>query len=357
MMEQFNDLINSITSLRIVDIIIALGIIIFFRIFSSTITYAIIRMFKLKSKRAKDIKESAFYNPLRVFFIILGIYLAVLFLKKPLNVNDEIMNTVTLVFEIISVIAFAIGLAKSFTIKSTLVVKMKKKSKKQMDDTTLEFVLKIVRAIIYIITVFIILALLKIDLTGLIAGFGIGGIIITLAAQDTAKNLFGGLVIFLDKPFNVGDWIQMDTFEGTIEDITFRTTRIRTFENSLLNVPNSKIADSSVINWSKMEQRRYKVNLRIELSTSVEKLQKLKNRVEKMLHERESILDDQTIVRYDNIDENGINMLIYTYTDSVGYDSYLSEVEDINYKLMKILEEEKVKVAYDTQNVYVKSQN
>ena len=147
----------------------------------------------------------------------------------------------------------------------------------------------------------------------------------------------------------------MDPYEGTIEDITFRTTRIRTFENSILNVPNSKIADSAVINWSKMEQRRYKVNLRVELGTPVEKLQKLKERVEKMLHERESILDDQTIVRYDNIDENGINMLIYTYTDSVGYDSYLAEVEDINYKLMKILEEENVKVAYDTQNVYVKS--
>ena len=172
---------------------------------------------------------------------------------------------------------------------------------------------------------------------------------------QAAKNLFGGLVIFLDKPFNVGDWIEMDPYEGTIEDITFRTTRIRTFENSILNVPNSKIADSAVINWSKMEQRRYKVNLRIELGTPVEKLQKLKERVEKMLHERESILDDQTIVRYDNIDENGINMLIYTYTDSVGYDSYLAEVEDINYKLMKILEEENVKVAYDTQNVYVKN--
>ena len=354
-MEQFNDFINRITSLEIVDILIAIAIIVFFRIFSSTIAYGIIRMFKLKSKKAKDIKESAFYSPLKVFFIILGIYLAILFLKKPLEISQEVMEYVTIAFKIISVIAFAIGLAKSFTVKSTLVTKMRKQSKKEIDDTTLEFILKIVRVIIYIITAFIVLALLRIDLTGLIAGLGIGGVIITLAAQDTAKNLFGGFVIFLDKPFNVGDWIQMDSYEGTIEDITFRTTRIRTFENSILNVPNSKIADSSVINWSKMEQRRYKVNLRLELGTSVEKLQKLKQRVEKMLHERESILDDSTIVRFDNINEEGINMLIYTYTDSVGYDSYLAECEDINYKLMKILEEENIKVAYDTQNVYVKN--
>ena len=354
-MEQFNDFINSITSLEILDIIIAIGIVIVFRIFSSTIAYAIIRMFKLKTKKAKDIRESAFYSPLKVFFIILGIYLAVLFLKKPLNLSQEVMGYVTIAFEIVSVIAFAIGLAKSFTIKSSLVSKMRKQSKRQIDDTTLEFILKIVRAVIYIITVFIVLALLKIDLTGLIAGLGIGGLILTLAAQDTAKNLFGGLVIFLDKPFNVGDWIQMDSYEGTIEDITFRTTRIRTFENSILNVPNSKIADSAVINWSKMEQRRYKINLRIELGTPVEKLQKLQQRVEKMLHDRESILDDSTIVRFDNMTEEGINMLIYTYTDSVGYDSYLEECEDINYKLMKILEEENIKVAYDTQNIYVRN--
>ena len=213
MMEQFNEFISNITSLQIIDIIIALGIIIVFRIFSSTIAYAIIRMFKIKSKRARDIKESAFYNPLRVFFIMLGIYLAILFLKKPLNVNDVVMRVVTLAFKVISTIVFAVGLARSFTIKSTLIVKMRKKSKREMDDTTVEFILKIVRAIIYVIAVFIILALLEIDLTGLVAGLGIGGIIVTLAAQDTAKNLFGGLVIFLDKPFNVGDWIEMDPYD------------------------------------------------------------------------------------------------------------------------------------------------
>ena len=215
--------------------------------------------------------------------------------------------------------------------------------------------MKIVRVLIYIIAAIIVLTILKIDLTGLIAGLGVGGIIVTLAAQDTAKNLFGGFVIFIDKPFAVGDWIQMDSFEGTIEDITFRTTRIRTFENSLLNVPNSIISNASVINWSKMESRRYKVNLRIELNTPVEKLKILKTRVEEMLYKRENILDDSTIVRFDSMDENGINMLVYTYTNSVGYSNYLEEVEEINYKIMKIIEEEQIKIAHDTTNIYVKN--
>ena len=354
-MEQINEFIDSLTSLKIIDIVIAIAIILVFKLLSSTISYIIIRMFKLKTKKAKEIRESAFYNPLRIFFIILGIYLAILYLKTPLNIEQQVMNIITVIFKIISTAVFAVGLAKSFTLQSSIVKKAREKAKRQYDDATVEFGLKIVRVIIYIIAAFIILTILNININGLIAGLGIGGLIVTLAAQDTAKNLFGGLVIFLDKPFNVGDWIQMDNFEGTIEDITFRTTRIRTFENSLVNVPNSIISDSSVINWSKMEQRRYKINIRLEFTTDVEKLKDLKNKILDMLHEREGIIDDSIIVKFDNINENGINMLIYTYTDSVDYSSYLSEVENINYKIIKILKEQNIQLAYDTKNVYIKN--
>ena len=354
-MEQLADFWTKITSIQIIDIIIALGIIVFFRVLSGTFSYMIIRLFKIKSKKAKEIKESAFFRPLKIFFIILGIYLAIVFLRIPLQIDNRIMDIVTKTFKIISVLEIAYGLANSLTSKSALGKKMKKSLENKMDDTVFEFVLKIARVLIYVIAVFLVLAILEINLTGLVAGLGLGGVIVTLAAQDTAKNLFGGLVIFIDKPFAVGDWIEMDTYEGTIEDITFRTTRVRTFENSLVNIPNAKIADASVINWSKMEKRRYKTNLCVELDTPLEKLQLLKTRIEKMLQERESVFDDSIIVRFDQITENGINILIYTYTNSVDYASYLKEVEDINIKIMKILNEEKVELAYDTKTVYVKN--
>lgn len=191
-------------------------------------------------------------------------------------------------------------------------------------------------------------------MSGLVAGLGIGGVILTLAAQDTAKNLFGGLVVFIDKPFVVGDWIQMDTFEGTVEDITFRSTRIRTFENSVVNVPNSIISNASIINWSKMEKRRYKLNLIIELDTPLEKLERFKIRVQDMLQSREAIFDDSIIVKFDTIADNGLNVLVCSYTDSVDYASYLAEKEDINYKIMKILQEENIELAYDTKTVLLK---
>ena len=346
MVEQLQDLISNITSIEIVDVLIAIGIIIFFRIFSSSFSYIIVKMFKFKTKNKAQIKENAFYNPLRIFFTILGIYLGVLFLKRPLNLTNEIMSLITKVFEIIVIFAFAKGLAASFRMESIFVKRLRKAWNSKLDDNMFEFMWKVIRVIIYIIAV---------NLNGLVAGLGIGGIIVTLAAQDTAKNLFGGLIIFIDKPFNVGDWVQFNSFEGTIEDITFRSTRIRTFENSVVNVPNSIISEASVINWSKMEKRRYKTNLCVESSTTLEKLQKFEERVREMLQSREAIYDDSIIVRFDQITENGINILVYTYTDSVDYESYLSEVESINLKIMKILKEEEINLAYESRNVYIKN--
>ena len=354
-MEQITEFIHNITSMQIIDIVVAICIIILFKILSPSIAYFVVKLFKMKTKNKKQIKESAFYHPLKIFFSILGLYLGIVFLKRPFQISDEIMGFVTKAFQIISVIAFAKGLAASFTLKSSLVKKIRANWKKKLEDSSVEFLLKLVRALIYIIAIFVVLALLEINLTGLVAGLGIGGVIVTLAAQDTAKNIFGGAILFIDKPFNVGDWIEVSNFEGTVEDVTFRTTRIRTFENSIVNIPNSIIADSSINNWSKMEKRRYKTNLCIELNTPLEKLEVFKKRVEEMLQNRKAVFDDSIIVKFDEIKENGINVLIYTYTDSVDYASYLTERESINYKIMKILEEEKIELAYDTKTVYIKN--
>lgn len=353
-MEQITEWMANVSKVKVVDVLIAVGIILFFRIFSSAISYIIIRMFKIKEKKAKNIKENAFYMPLKVFFIILGFYVAVVFLKVPLNLTNEVMEITYKAFIIVSTIAFARGLAKSFMPKSCLYKKLKEKVNQNVEDSMFDFALKILRVIIYIIAGFIIITALGVNLNGLVAGFGIGGVILTLAAQDTAKNLFAGLVVFLDKPFVVGDWIQLESIEGTVEDITFRSTRVRTFENSLVNIPNSIISNVSITNWSKMEKRRYRTNLCIELNTPLEKLEKFKKRIEDMLQARDAICDDSIVVKFDKIIDNGLNVLICSYTNSIDYTSYIAEREDINYKIMKILQEENIGLAYDTKTIYLK---
>ncbi len=356
-MEQIQDFIANIVAIKELDIVIAIAIIVLFRIFSASLSYIIIKMFKFKTKNQKKIKESAFYKPLITFIRLLGIYIAVVFLKEPFNISEDIMEFAKKLFIIFSTILCSKGFALSFTPDSSIVKKVKTSFGKEVEDSILIFILKLIRGIIYVSAGFIVLNVLGINLNGLVAGLGIGGVIITLAAQDTAKNLFGGLVIFLDRPFVVGDWIEVDTFEGTVEDITFRSTRVRTFENSLVNIPNSVIANASIINWSKMEKRRYKTNLCLELDTPLDKLEIFKQRVHEMLRSNDTVADESIIVRFDSIVDNGINVLISSYTESVDYVSYLEEREKINYKIMRILKEENIELAYDTKTIYTKTAN
>ena len=354
-MEQIKEFIDKVMGLQIVDIIIAVCIIVLFIALSSSMSYGIVKLFKIREKKGRKIRESAFYKPLKLFISLLGIYVAILFLNRPLQINEQVMNFVNKCFIIVSILIFARGLAQSFVPNSTLVIRWLKKANKEEIDSSMNFILKAIRIIIYVIAGFLVITTLGINLNGLIAGFGITGVIVTLAAQDTAKNLFGGLVIFLDKPFAVGDWIQFDNFEGTVEDITFRSTRIRTFENSVVNVPNSVLSNTSINNWSKMEKRRVKIILCLVQDTPLDKVQRVCKRIEDMLYERDGIIDDSVIVKFDEISDNGINILIYSFTNSIDYNSYLVEKEKVNYRIMKILDEEKINLSYDTKTVYLKN--
>ena len=365
---EFAETIKGIQMSQVIDIGIAILIYILFRCLSKSLAYMTVRIFKPKTKNKKEIRKNAFYTPLKVFYVVLGIYLALLFIRKPLNTGVWINSKIDELFKIAIIILSANGIANSLVLDSTQCkiirpkqeiekpehIKIADKMNPEVEDSMLRFILKAIRVIIYIIAGFIIITDLGVNLNGLVAGLGLGSVVITLAAQDTAKNLFGGLVIFLDKPFVVGDWIEVEKYEGTVEDITFRSTRVRTFENSVVNIPNSVIASDSIINWSRMEKRRNKVNLCLELDTPIEKVQIVQKRIKEMLIQHDDVIDDSVMIRFDNITDNGINILVCSYTNSVSYASFLEEKEKINFKIMQILREENVELAYDTKTVFVK---
>lgn len=350
----FAEAIKGIQMAQIIDIGIAILIYILFRCLSKSLAYMTVKIFKPKTKNKKAIRGNAFYTPLKVFYVILGIYLALLFVRQPLKTSEWINGLVDQLFKIGVIILSANGIANSLTTNNSLVSRLKDRMNPDVEDSMLKFILKAIRGLIYVIAGFMIITDLGFNLNGLVAGLGIGSVVITLAAQDTAKNLFGGLVIFLDKPFVVGDWIEVEDYEGTVEDITFRSTRVRTFENSVVNIPNAVIANDSIINWSRMEKRRNKVNLCLDLDTPLEKVQIVQKRIKELLIQHDDVIDDTIIVRFDNITDNGINLLVCSYTNSIDYASFLEEKEKINFKIMQILKEENVELAYDTKTIFVK---
>ena len=344
--------INNISSNNILEIIYGILIILIFNILSPIISYIIVRLVKSKSTNKKDIKETYVYMVLKSFFRVFGIYIAIIYLKPIFNISENVMIIITKIFKIMVILTIANVLANSMSIKSKLAKTLEKKLGKK--EETIDFILKIIRGLIYIIAIFMAISEIGYDLSGLVTGLGLSGVVITLAAQDTAKNLFGGLMIFLDKPFKVGNYIKFKEYEGIVEDISFRSTKVRTLENSLLHIPNSEITSDVVINTSEIKKRRYKLDLIVVLDTDLRKLNELAKQINQLLIKDENVLNETITVRFTEIVSSGLNLQIVVYINIKNYKEFLVEKEKINYNIMKIVKDNNIELAYDTQTIEIK---
>ena len=349
--EQF---INNFTGDMAIDLIEAILIIAVLDIFSPLFSYIIVKLFNWKKKR-EEIKENAFYTPIKSFFKILGIYIAILYLQPTFNISQNVIDIVTKIFRMIVIISTAIGLTNSITKKSRFIRAIKDRSDKEFDDATTNIIVRIIKVLIYIIATFMVIADLGYDLSGIITGLGLGSVVVTLAAQDTMKNLFGGLMILMDKPFAVGEYIRFGTYEGTVEDITFRSTKIRTLENSIAQIPNAEISSTAVVNFTKMEKRRYELNLGLVLGTDLNKMVDLKIQILEFLNTHEHVIEDSTSVTFQAVEPSEFKMQIYCYVDTVDYNEYLNVKEQLNFGIMDIVHRNNIELAYDTKTIEIKN--
>ena len=352
MINYFVQFINNFTKDTAINLIQGVLIIAVLDIFSPLFSYIIIKIFNWK-KKSEEIKENAFFTPIKSFFRVLGVYLAIIFLQPTFNISQDAMNIVTQIFRIIVIITTATGFVNSITKKSKLIKRIKEKSSKEIDDSATRMLIRIIKFIIYLIAGFMIITDLGYNLNGLITGLGLGSIVVTLAAQDTIKNLLGGLVIFIDKPFKVGDYIRFSTYEGTVEDITFRSTRVRTIENTIAQISNSEIANSTVINYSKIEKRRYELKLGIVLETELNKLLELKTQILECLNNDENVIKDSANVFFSEIGTNEYKISIFCYVNTAEYIEFLNIKERLNYNIMDIVNKNHIELAYETQTVHI----
>ena len=346
----FNFIKSIFTMTFLNKLIISFGIFIFFFIFRSLFSLIISKLFHFKVKSKNKLKKTPFYKPLCMFFIVLGLYLGLLYWNFP----DKTNLFITKVFRITNIILITQALANCLNKDSLIFDNFKKKLTSKLDNTLLLFLSKIARVIVYALGTVIIINELGYDVNGIIAGIGLGGLTVALAAQDLAKNIFGGIVIIFDKPFIVGDWIKTSSLEGIVEDITFRSTRIRTFENSVITGPNNTIANDSVINWSKMYKRRVKQELQIEYGTSLDKIKNITTKINDYLINHPGVNKESINVRFEDFKEDGLNILICYFTNTTSYDKYLQIKEDVNMNILNILDSENVSLAFKTQTIHLK---
>lgn len=351
-MEKINNLISffkNITSEQLLDIGIALIIVIFFIILSPLIAYLLIKVFKFKEKDKSKIKNSPFYLPIKALLICAGIYLGILII----NPIDQIMIVCKRILDIAIILIIAKGLVNFVDPKEGIVRKLRNDDMPDGNKTVANFTSKILKYIIYISAGLLILAVFGINPSSLIAGLGVGSAVVALAAQDFVKSLISGFSIMADKPFLVGDWISVGTNEGTVIEISFRCTKIKTSDNTIVTIQNSVFTTNNIINWSRMQQRRYLLNVKLPLETNSDKIEKIVGRIKFVLNNNENVDKDTIQVHFDTIGLDAINIIIYMYTDIIAYAEYLEFRERVNKDILKVLESENVKMAYPGQNVYV----
>ena len=190
------------------------------------------------------------------------------------------------------------------------------------------------------------------DINGFIAGLSLGGLAISLAAKDSLANVFGSIVIIMDKPFMVGDWISANGIEGTVEKISLRSTSIRTFPQALVYVPNSLLSNTPITNHTKRAKRRIEFNLGVTYATTPEQLQKCVQSIHSFLFEHEGIYQEDMTVTFNSFGDSSLNIFVICYTKTTNYIEFLKLREEINFALLNILSEYGVSAAFPSTSVY-----
>ena len=320
------------------------------RKFFVNVIVALLRKVTFRTKTTlDDALVQAVNPPARLLVVAIGFFIALALIRIPVTGQvfaGHVLRTV---------VAFSVfwALYRAGDILAKLFEKIADRTRTTLDNLLVPYISKGVKLIVVIIAISVIAKEWNYDLGALLTGLGLGGLAFALAAQETLANFFGGLTIMVDKPFQIGDWIQTPDVEGTVEDIGFRSTRIRTFAQALVTVPNAGLAKSNITNWSKMGKRRVEFSLSVNYDTKAEQLEELLARVRSMLENHPDVHPETIFVNFDSFGQNGLNIILYFFTRDTDRRKYLEVKEDINLKLMHILDELGIKLAYPSMSVYM----
>ena len=303
-----------------------------------------------------DLLIVAIKRPLTMLIWLLGItFAAEIVHQKTQAVIFEAIGPVRDIGVIVILVMFLLHLIKG--IEENLVLRESETGEKDFDKHTVEAIGKLFRVSVIITSVLVTLQTLGYSISGVLAFGGVGGIAVGFAAKDLLANFFGGLMIYLDRPFKVGDWIRSNDkqIEGTVENIGWRLTRIRTFDKRPLYVPNSVFTTIAVENPSRMTNRRIYETIGIRYDDA-DKMADIVNDVENMLRSHEAIDTDQTlIVNFNAFAASSIDFFVYTFTRTTEWVKYHQIKQDVLLKIMQIIESHGAEIAFPTSTLHVQS--
>lgn len=297
--------------------------------------------------------------PVRLVFWVIGLSVSMELLQAVSAEENALFELVPQVRRIAFIIIIAMFLNRfvSYTEKNLI---DPGRMRKPMDRSTAAAVAKLLRVSVIITSLLIILQTLGYSISGVLAFGGIGGMAVAFAAKDLLANFFGGMMVYLDKPFRVGDWVRSPdrSIEGSVEDIGWRLTRIRTFDQRPLYIPNAMFTSIVLENPSRMYNRRINEKIGIRYD-DWQKMPGIVADVRTMLIEHEDLeTENRTlIVNFDSYGASHLEFFIYTFTKTTQWVQYHEIKQDVLMKIMNIVHEHGAEFAFPTRTLHLVSQN
>jgi len=256
-------------------------------------------------------------------------------------------------FTLVYIYSIFIIIKRLISFFGILLQKRAEESESKMDDQLVPFAIEIIRFLSYILLIFVVLSeVFNVNATGLITGLGIGGIALAMASKESLENLLGSFTIFLDKPFTVGDIVTVGTVTGTIEKVGFRSTRIKTFDRSIVTLPNKKMIDAELDNLGLRSVRRVKFYIGLTYDTSSEKIKNIITEIQNIIDEHPKT-NQEGVVKFQEFGPSSLDILILYYVDSPLWEVQLEVKEDINFKIMDVVKKNKSDFAFPSTTVYL----
>lgn len=288
-------------------------------------------------------------RPLSFIFVIYLIkYLSRTLLFKPI-----VYKYLFIILDVLIPILVVVITYRIIEVFGIYLQKRAEKTKGKMDDQLIPLLKKVGKTIVVILGGIFVLQQLGVNVTGLIAGLSIGGLALALAAQDTLKNLLGSIMIFFDKPFQIGDWISGPDIDGEVEEVGLRATRVRTFRNSLQYIPNSKVSDMVTDNHGLRNYRRFSTTIAITYNTPPQKIDDFVKNLRQLVLEHPSTVKDKFHVYLNAFNNSSLDILFYIFFDVPTWGDELKARHETILQILKLAEGMGVEMAFPTRTVHL----
>jgi MscS family membrane protein len=222
-----------------------------------------------------------------------------------------------------------------------------------MDDQLMPIVHQLFKMIVIIGAIIQILNLMNVNVTALIAGISIGGLALALAAKDTVSNLIGSLMVFLDKPFQIGDFIEVGSYGGTVIEVGFRSTRIQTKDTSIISIPNGNIANTALVNKGIRVYRLFETNLGVTYDTPPELIEVFVTGLTKMVIQHLKVTNEDYYINLNGLGASSIDIIFRVYLNTTSYGEELRIKQDLILTILKLADTIGIRFAFPSSTLYV----